>query len=73
MLWLSRSVVSLSVRRAGFDPRSVNVGFTVDTVALGQVLHPVLILSVAVIPPMLNAHSLLHHRRNMLAVEGIVK
>jgi hypothetical protein len=64
---LSRSVVSLSVRGAGFDPGPVNVGFVVDTVTLRQVLHPVLILSVAIIPPMRNTHSLIHHRRNMLA------
>jgi len=74
VLWLIPSVVSLSVRGAGFDPRQVNVGFMADTVALGQVLHPVLILSVAIIPPTLSSHSLIHHRRNiMLAMEGIVK
>ena len=74
MLWVSRSVASLLVRGAGFHRRPLNVGFVMDTVALGQVLHPVLILSVAIIPPMLSTHSLIHHRRNiMLAVGGIVK
>ena len=74
MPWLSRSVLSLSLRGAGFNPRAVNVGFAVDKVALGQVLHAVLIVSVLIIPPMLSTHSLIHHRRNiMLAVEGVVK
>jgi hypothetical protein len=72
--WLSRSVVSLSLRGAGFDARPVNVGFVVDTVALGQAPHSVLFLAATIIPPMINTHSLIHHRRNiMLGVEGIVK
>jgi hypothetical protein len=71
---LSRSVVGLSVRGAGFDNRAVDVGFVVDTVALGQVLHPVRVLSVPIIPPMLSTHSLIHRRCNiMLAVEDVVK
>jgi hypothetical protein len=35
--WLKRLVAGLPLRRPGFDPGSVNVGFVVDKVALGQV------------------------------------
>ena len=35
--WLRRLVYGLSPRRPGFDPGSVNMGFLVDKVALGQV------------------------------------
>jgi hypothetical protein len=38
--WLRRLVAGLSQRRPGFDPASVNVGFVVDKVALGQVFSP---------------------------------
>jgi hypothetical protein len=34
--WLRRLVAGLSLRRPGFDPGSVHVGFVVDKVALGQ-------------------------------------
>jgi hypothetical protein len=34
--WLRRLVTGLSLRRPGFDPGSVHVGFVVDKVALGQ-------------------------------------
>jgi hypothetical protein len=43
------------MRRPGFDPRSVHVGFVVDKVALGQVFRRVLRLSpVNFIPPVLH-------------------
>jgi hypothetical protein len=35
--WLRRLVAGLSLRRPGFDPGSVDVGFVVDKVALGQI------------------------------------
>jgi hypothetical protein len=35
--WLRSLVTGLSPRRTGFAPGSVQVGFVVDTVALGQV------------------------------------
>jgi hypothetical protein len=35
--WLRRLVSGLPLRRPGFDPGSVHVGFVVDKVALGQV------------------------------------
>jgi hypothetical protein len=35
--WLRRLVAGLLLRRPGFDPGSVHVGFMVDKVALGQV------------------------------------
>jgi hypothetical protein len=35
--WLRRLVAGLSLRRPGFDPGSVHVGFVVDKVVLGQV------------------------------------
>jgi hypothetical protein len=37
VLWLRRLVAGLPLRRPGFDPGSVHVGFVVDKVALGQV------------------------------------
>jgi hypothetical protein len=40
--WLSLSFAGLSPRRPGFSPRSVYVGFVVDSVALGQVFLRVL-------------------------------
>jgi hypothetical protein len=38
--WLRRLVAGFTSRRPGFDPRSVQVGFVVDKVALGQVFPP---------------------------------
>jgi hypothetical protein len=35
--WLRALVVGLSLRRPGFDLRSIRMGFVVDKVALGQV------------------------------------
>jgi hypothetical protein len=40
--WLRRLVAGLSPRRPGFDPKSVQVGYVVDKVALGQVFLRVL-------------------------------
>jgi hypothetical protein len=37
---LRRLVAGLSPRRPGFDPGSVNVGYVVEKVALGQVFPP---------------------------------
>jgi hypothetical protein len=37
MPWLRRLVASLSLRRPGFDPGSVHVGFMMEKLALGQV------------------------------------
>jgi hypothetical protein len=39
--WLRRLVACLPLRRPGFDPGSVHVGFVVEKVALGQVFHRV--------------------------------
>jgi hypothetical protein len=38
--WLRRLAAGLPLRRPGFDPESVHVGFVVDKVALGQVFSP---------------------------------
>ena len=38
--WLRRLVAGLSLRRPGFDPGSVQMGFVVDKVALEQVFPP---------------------------------
>jgi hypothetical protein len=35
--WLRWLVTGLSLQKAAFTPRSVNVGFVADRVALGQV------------------------------------
>jgi hypothetical protein len=53
--WLRRLVAGLSPRRRGFDPGSVQVGFLVDKVALGQVFPRVLRFSpVSFISPVLH-------------------
>jgi hypothetical protein len=53
--WLRRLVAGLPLRRLGFDPGSVHVGFVVDKVALGQVSPRVLRFSpVSFIPPVLH-------------------
>jgi hypothetical protein len=38
--WLRLLVAGLSPWRPGFDPRSVDVGFVVDKVAMGQGFSP---------------------------------
>jgi hypothetical protein len=38
--YLRRLAASIPLRRPGFDPRSVHVGFVVDKLALGQVFPP---------------------------------
>jgi hypothetical protein len=59
--WLRRLVAGLSPRRPGFDPGSVNVGFVVDEVALGQVFLLVLRFSpVSIILLVLHTHLHLH-------------
>ena len=40
--WLRQLFASLSPWRPGFNPRSVQVGFLVERVTLGQVFVPVL-------------------------------
>jgi hypothetical protein len=40
VLWLRRLVAGFSPRKTGFDPGSINVGFVVDKVALGQGILP---------------------------------
>ena len=53
--WLRRLVAGLSPRRPGFDLGSVDVGFVVDKVALGQVFSRVLRISpLNFIPPVLH-------------------
>jgi hypothetical protein len=53
--WLRRLVAGLSPRRRGFDPRSVNVGFVVDKVAMGQVFPRVFRFSpINFIPPVIH-------------------
>jgi hypothetical protein len=53
--WFKRLVAGLSPRRLGIDPGSVNVGFVVDKVALGQVFPLVLrFYPVSFIPPVLH-------------------
>ena len=52
--WLRRLVAVLPTRRPEFDPASVDVGFLVDKVALGQVFPHVLRFSpFNFIPPVL--------------------
>jgi hypothetical protein len=43
MPWFRRLVAGLSLRKPGFDPGSVRVGFVVDKVALGQVFPRVFV------------------------------
>jgi hypothetical protein len=53
----------LSPRRTGFIPWSVDVGFAVAKVALGQIFDRVLCsYSVTIIPPLLLAHSFTYHQ-----------
>jgi hypothetical protein len=53
--WLRQLVAGLSLRKPGFDPGSVYVGFVVDKVALGQVFPRVVRFSpVNFIPPVLH-------------------
>jgi hypothetical protein len=55
--WLRRLVAGLLLRRPGFDPGSVHVGFVVDKVAQGQVFFPPRVLRfspVNFIPPVLH-------------------
>jgi hypothetical protein len=55
MPWLGRVIAGLSMRKPGFDPGSVHVGFVVDKVALGLVFPRVLWFSlVNFIPPVLH-------------------
>jgi hypothetical protein len=62
---LRRLVAGLFPRRLGFDVRSVDVVFTVDKVALGQVFLLILLFSsIIIIPPMVPIHSLICHRRH---------
>jgi hypothetical protein len=51
-------VTSLSLRKPGFEPKSVHIGFVVEKVALGQVFLRILRFS-PVIPPWLT--KLLYH------------
>jgi hypothetical protein len=53
--WLRSLIAGLSPRRPGFAPGSINVGFVVDKVALGQAFLRVLRFSpVNIIPPSLS-------------------
>jgi hypothetical protein len=55
--WVGKLIAGLSPRGLGFYPRSVDVGFVADNVALGQVSLRVLRLSpVSIISPMFNTH-----------------
>jgi hypothetical protein len=55
MPWLRRLLVGLPLRRTGFHPGSVHVGFVVDKVVLGRVFLRVLRFSpVSVIPLVLH-------------------
>jgi hypothetical protein len=55
---LTRLVADFSPRSPGFISRSVDVGFVVDSVALGQVSPRVLPFSpVSIIPPLPHIHS----------------
>jgi hypothetical protein len=59
--WIRQLVAGLSVRRPGFDPRSVLEGFVVNKVAVGQVFVPVFRISpVSIIPTKLHNHLHLH-------------
>jgi hypothetical protein len=54
---VKRLVAGLSLRRPGFAPGSIHVGFVVDRVAMGQVFLRVLRFSpVNNIPPLLHIH-----------------
>jgi hypothetical protein len=53
--WLRRLVTGLSLRRPGFDPGPVHVGFVVDKMAVGQVFPQVIRFSpVSFFPPLLH-------------------
>ena len=57
MTWLRRSVAVLLQRRQWFDPRSVRVGFVVDTVAPGHA-HILWLCLVDFIPRTVHTHTL---------------
>ena len=57
----------MSPRKPGFDPRSVQVTFVLDEVALGQDSLPVRQFPpVSTIPPLLHTHSSIYHPRCIL-------
>jgi hypothetical protein len=67
---LRRLVAGLSPRRPGFDPGSVNVGFVVDKVALGQVFLRVLRFSpVNFIPPAF--HYIQNQKKWIIFITGL--
>ena len=73
--WFRRLVVVLSLRKIGFNPRPVHVGFGVDEAALVQVFLRVLRLyAVSIVPQTLLIHLQIHHRCYIiLAVNNVVK
>jgi len=61
--WLRWLVTSLSLWTHWFHPKSVQVRFVVDGVALLQVSFQVLVLSlVSTVPPLLHTHSFIRHQ-----------
>ena len=55
--WVGQLIAGLSPPELVFDPRSVDVGFVVDNVALGQVSLQVLQFSpVSIVSPMFDTH-----------------
>jgi len=61
LLLLLLSLLSVYLRRPGFDPKSVHVRFVVDKVSLGQVFLRLLQTSpVSVIPPVLHTDSFIN-------------
>ena len=69
MPWLGRLVAGLSLRRLGFDPRSVSLASLVDRYVLGQVfLRELQCFPLFIIPPVLRTHFLL--RTQILLLPG---
>jgi hypothetical protein len=54
--WLRRLVAGLSLRRPGFAPWSIHVGFVVDKVALGRFSPSTSVSPANIIPPLLHIH-----------------
>jgi hypothetical protein len=73
--WLRRLATGLSLWRPGFDPGSVNVGFVVDKVAVGQApLPPPQVLwfsPVNFIPPVL--HYKKNRKKKIIFITGLHK
>jgi hypothetical protein len=66
--WLRCLTGGLSQQRPTLNPRSVIVQFLLDTLALGQVLHIVLLSDIIIMPPVF----LIHVSSAIDVVDGVV-